>query len=53
MVFLQLIIFPFLTANVINQFIYSIATKCTWLQDITEHTLITVIIVMTWIQQST
>lgn len=50
---LKLILFPFLTANVINQFIYSMATKCMHSQDITEHTLITVIIVMTWIQQST
>lgn len=49
---LELIIFPFLTANIINQFIHSITLKCMHWQEITEHTLIIAIIIMTQIQQS-
>lgn len=49
---LKLIIFPFLTANIINQFIHSITIKCMHWQEINEHTLIIAIIIMTQIQQS-
>lgn len=49
---LKLIIFPFLIANIINQFIHSITIKCMHWQEITEHTLIISIIIMTQIQQS-
>lgn len=45
--YIKVVIFPFLTANVINWFIYLIVTKCMHSQDTTERTLITIIIIPT------